>query len=128
MTALTVRTSIVSGKLYYLGTFVGIMWYLYSTCISFAHSQTHTHTHTHNRTPPHTTEHTHMHIHKHTCTNTHTYIFLKISKDTELKLYITTNLFCPVGWGRRIHCREVRPPPPRVFCSMRRNNLMVRFQ
>ena len=40
-------------------------------------------------------------------------------------------LFCPVGWGCRIHrlllCRGVRSPPTSVL-DMTLNNLMVRFQ
>ena len=45
--------------------------------------------------------------------------------------FIIPQIFCPVGWGCRIHrlhlCRVVKPPPMSVL-YMILNNLMVRFQ
>ena len=44
--------------------------------------------------------------------------------------FFPINIYCPVGWGCRIHrlhlCRGVRPPPMSVL-DMALNNLMVRF-
>ena len=61
---------------------------------------------------------THTHTHRHTHTHTHTHIYIYIC------------IYCPVGWGCRIHrlllCRGVRHPPTGVL-DMTRNNLMVRF-
>ena len=48
-----------------------------------------------------------------------------------MKLLTFNSVYCPVGWGCRIHrlllCRGIRPLPTSVH-DMTQNNLMVRFQ